>query len=161
MSETIAALLAQQAQAMPDKIFLYFGAQEVSYRELDEITNRVAAGLRALGMAKNDKLCVMLPNCPEYVYLFLGAPKLGVTIVPINTALKLDEIAYIADNSDARAIVVSPNFLPLAESIKTASDKVKEIIVVTGEGKDEGAGRGLRTFAQLLEEASEPIDEAR
>src|SRR5437762_13673753 len=95
---TIPGLLRERALQEPEKVFLYFKDREVTYRELDKITNQIAHGLEALGLKEGDKLCVMLPNCEEYVYLFLGAPKLGVTIVPINTALKRDEIAYIANN---------------------------------------------------------------
>src|SRR4051812_3820308 len=111
---TIPALLAERARTLPDKIFLYFRDLEISYQQLHEITNRLAHGLRARGFSPGDKICVMLPNCAEYVYLFLAAPKLAVTVVPVNTALKHEEVAYIAENSDARALVVSPALLELA-----------------------------------------------
>jgi long-chain acyl-CoA synthetase len=97
----------------------------------------------------------MLPNCPEYVYLFLGAPKAAITLVPLNTALKGEEIAYIADNSDARAIIVSPNFLELAQNIRSASDKMEKIIVV-GEKRE-----GTIGFEELLGGGDESIDRSR
>jgi long-chain acyl-CoA synthetase len=146
---TIPALLQERALQNPEKIYLYFGNIEVSYKELNSITNRVARGLVSLGLRPGDKLCVMLPNCPEYVYLFLGAPKAGITLVPLNTALKQDELAFITDNSDARAFVTTPSFLDLANKIRAAS----ELIVVGGE-----KGTGDRAFAELLEEADEAID---
>lgn len=158
---TIPALLAEKAQSMPEKIFLYFGSLEISYKELDSTTNRIANGLAAMGLEPGAKICVMLPNCPEYVYMFLGTPKLGAAIVPINTALKRDEIAYIADDSDASAMIVSPQFLDLAKEISSASDKMRKIIV-TG-GKESDLESGLKSeliapFAQLLEAKEDRID---
>lgn len=156
MEQTIPALLTARARAQADKIFLYFKDIEVSYGELAARTARLAGGLAQLGLVAGDKVCVMLPNCAEYVYLFLGAPRLGVTLVPINTALKQEEVAYIADNSDARAIVVTPAFLPVAQALAASSEKLRWIIVVGGE-----AAAASVPFEQLLVEAAADSDAAR
>jgi long-chain acyl-CoA synthetase len=142
---TIPALLRRQAQIYADKVFLYFHDLEVSYRALDEITNRVANGLSALGVHKGDKVCLLLPNCPEFVYCFLGAPKIGAVLVPINVSLKAEEVQYIVEHSDATTIVADPRFLPLIEAIKPACPKLENIIVA-GEAMHEGAV----PFTQIL-----------
>ncbi|MEW6734749.1 MAG: AMP-binding protein, partial [Acidobacteriota bacterium] len=153
---TIPALLSARARANPAKIFLYFRDLEVSYQKLDEITNRLAQGLAALGLRVGDKLCVMLPNCPEYVYLFLGASKLAVTLVPINIALKHDEICYIADNSDAVAIVAAGPLLGLAAAIKNSSQKLRYLIAL--DPPSESVLPEALSFAQLLNASADPID---
>lgn len=145
LKETIPALLRQRAQTTPEKVFLYFRDLEVSYRQLDEITNRVANGLAALGFQKGDKVCLLLPNCPEFVSLFLGAPKLGVVLVPLNVLLKAEEVQYIVNNSDATAIVAEARFWPLIEAIRPGCPNVKNLVMV---GEAERAG--VIPFSRLL-----------
>jgi long-chain acyl-CoA synthetase len=127
---TISELLATQAAKYGEKVFLYFGEQRISFRQMADITDKVAAGLQRLGVQAMDKVCLLLPNCLEYLYLFLGIPKLGAASVPINTALKRDEVSYIVENSDACAIVTSPLFLDLVLSLRPFCPKLQWIIVV-------------------------------
>lgn len=155
---TIPALLSTRAQSSPNKTFLYFEDLKVSYKELDLITNQVAHGLKTLGLKPQDKLCILLPNSPEYVYLFLGAPKLGVTVVPINTALKQEEIAYIIDNSDACAIVITSNHQELINNIKPTSDKLKYVLLVGEQSLSQELEAGWSNFSGLLKASNEPID---
>jgi long-chain acyl-CoA synthetase len=145
LQETIPALLRQRARSTPGKTFLYYHEVEVSYSQLDDITNRVAKGLTGLGGRKGDKVCLLLPNCPEFVYLFLGVPKSGAVLVPINVLLKAEEVQYIVNDSDATTIVAEAQFLPLIEAIRPACPKVKNIVVV---GEAERAG--VIPFTQLL-----------
>jgi long-chain acyl-CoA synthetase len=145
MKETIPHLLRLRANAAPDKTFLYFQDVEVSYSQLDETTNRMANGLLALGVQKGDKVCVLLTNRPEFVYLFLGAPKLGAVLVPINVLLKAEEVQYIVNNSDATTIVTEDKFLPLVEAIRPACPQIKHVVVV-----GEHTPTAMTPFAQWL-----------
>ncbi|NVM57816.1 MAG: AMP-binding protein, partial [Desulfobacterales bacterium] len=61
---------------------LHFDAESITYRELNLRANRVANGLRGLGVVKGDRVAIMLPNIPEFVYAFLGTLKLGAVAVP-------------------------------------------------------------------------------
>ncbi len=56
-----------------------------SYQELDEEAGRVAGGLRSLGIGKGDRVAIMLPNIPEFVFSFYSIQKLGAIAVPFNT----------------------------------------------------------------------------
>lgn len=145
LTETIPALLRRRAQSSPDKTFLYYRDLEISYRQMDDITTRVANGLAALGVQKGDKVCLLLSNCPEFIYLFLGAPKQGAVLVPINVLLKAEEVQYIVNHSDAAILVAEAQFLPLVEAIRPACPKLKQVVVV-GETKQ----AGVIPFAELL-----------
>lgn len=152
MKETIPDLLRMRAHSTPDKTFLYFHDLEVSYGQLDELTNRIAHGLIALGLNKGDKICLMLTNRPEFVYLFLAAPKVGAVLVPINVLLKAEEVQYIVNNSDATTMVVEDKFLPLIEAIRPDCPQLKQIVVV-----GEHIPVGMVSFTQLLTaSAAEP-----
>ena len=81
-------LVENQAEKFKDKIFLYWKDTTVSYKQLNELSNRVANLLYELGIRKGDKVSVYLPNMPEFVYLYLGIPKLGAVTGPVNAMFK-------------------------------------------------------------------------
>ncbi len=65
----------------------------LTYAQVDEMTGRVASGLRAAGLAPGDRIALQLPNVPEFVLTFFGALKAGLTVVPMNPLLKAPEVA--------------------------------------------------------------------
>jgi crotonobetaine/carnitine-CoA ligase len=81
--------------------------EHITYDQLDARVNRVGNALKAMGVAKNDKVCVMLPNIPEFLYAWWGNAKLGGVTVPLNTALKGEGLAYIINHSDAETIILT------------------------------------------------------
>ena len=100
--QTLGQIIGDKAETHGDKAFLqYEEGKEITYREVDEVTNRIANGLRSLGLGKGDKLATLLPNCLEEVYLWFGAAKAGIIEVPINTANKGDFLSHIINTSDA------------------------------------------------------------
>jgi len=70
-------LVESQANKYLDKVFLYWKEITISYSQLNEFTNKVANFLYDLGIRKGDKVNVYLPNMLEYVYLYLGIPKIN------------------------------------------------------------------------------------
>lgn len=115
-------LLEDRAVQYGDREFLDFkGTRSISYREFNEAANRFGNGLAALGLAKDKKLAIMLPNCPEYLFLLFGAAKFGAVTVPINTGYKGTLLTHLLNNSDAEILVVDEQF---AEIINEIADKV-------------------------------------
>lgn len=100
-----------------------------SYQELDEQASRVAGGLASLGIGKGDRVAMMLPNIPEFVFTFFGIQKLGAVAVPFNTMYKGREISYILQDSGAKAIVCLTSFSNLINEIKTDSPALEHVIV--------------------------------
>jgi crotonobetaine/carnitine-CoA ligase len=123
-------LLEDRAAHYGERPFLNFkGERTITYRELNETANRLANGLRALGLGKEGKLAVMLPNCPEYLGLLFGAAKLGAVTVPINTAYKGDLLAHIINNSDAQILVVDESYLGTVKEIADRVDGLGLVLV--------------------------------
>ena len=79
--------------------------REWSRGELLAECNRIAHGLRELGLEKGDTVAAMLPNCAEFVALNLAVTQIGMYLVPINWHLAAPEVAYILDDSGARVFV--------------------------------------------------------
>ena len=59
------------------KVFLYYGNDEVTYSDFDTKINQVANGLVEIGVKKEDRVCLMLPNIPEFLYSWFGLAKIG------------------------------------------------------------------------------------
>jgi long-chain acyl-CoA synthetase len=100
-----------------------------SYLELDEQASRVAGGLQALGIKPGDRVAIMLPNIPEFVFTFFGIQKLGAVAVPFNTTYKGREISFILQDSGARAIVCLTSYSNLINEIRSDAPTLEHVIV--------------------------------
>ena len=76
----------------PDKTFIEIGGQSKSYLEFYDGARKAAAMFADLGIRKEDRVCLFLPNCIEYVYSWFGLSLIGAISVPVNTAYKLSLI---------------------------------------------------------------------
>lgn len=153
----IGRVLEEQAAIHGDRLFLDFkGESEVSYRQLDQNSARFANGFMELGIGKDAKVAVMLPNCPEYLYCWFGLAKIGAVMVPVNTAHKGELLQYIIDSSDAEMIVTDEALLGRIRQVEAQLGKVKRILV---QGWHSGLGTGkieTSALADLARASSEP-----
>ncbi|MCZ6906440.1 MAG: AMP-binding protein, partial [Deltaproteobacteria bacterium] len=88
---TVGELLDRAASLDPDKTYLYFRDREVSFQSFREYSLRAATLFRDLGVRRGDRVCLFLPNCPEFLYAWFGLSRLGAICVPINPAYKKEE----------------------------------------------------------------------
>jgi len=130
-------LLETQSEKDPAKVFLYFGEQEVTYKEFDENVNRAANAFLSLGLQKGDRVCFFLPNCPEYLYGWLGLAKIGAILVPINTNYKTEEMRYILDHSEANTLLVHASLKGVVETIRPETPSVRTFLSL-GDKKEAG-----------------------
>jgi crotonobetaine/carnitine-CoA ligase len=113
----IRQLLESRVRQHPDKAFLIFEDQIISYADFDTTVNRVASGFLRLGIRAGDRVCVMLSNCPEFLYAWFGLMKIGAILVPINSAFRRTETQYIVQHAEAAAIVVDAVTGPVVADI--------------------------------------------
>src|SRR5215510_11145905 len=113
-------LLKQRVSATPGKLFLCSEADKrrFSYKEFEAAVIRTANMLAAHGVEKGDVVRLLLPNSVEYVIAYFACWQLGALAGPINSLLKSQEIAYVISNSEAKALLVNSEFLPVIESIR-------------------------------------------
>ncbi len=90
-----------------------------TYPQTNERVNRLANGLLSLGLSKGDRVAVLMENSIEIIELYLATAKAGLVIVPINFRLVGPEIAYIANNSDARAFIAHDMFAAEVDRVKS------------------------------------------
>lgn len=132
---SIRETLEQAAEKFGDKTFVIFGDQEISFREVDRMSNLVANAFQSEGIHKGDRVAFMLPNRPEFLYLWFGVNKIGASMVPINTELTPFEVEYQLNHSESKIVVTDQKLLPtIQEACKTAQSIFK-IIVLDMEGE--------------------------
>ncbi len=105
------------------------GTDEITYKELSEKSDQICNFLTSIGIAPRDRVLVCLKNSLAYPISFFGAIKAGIIAVPTSTLLSGSEVKYLAEDSQASAIVLSAsmydNLVPYLENI----DNLKTIIV--------------------------------
>ncbi len=125
-------LLEERTKEYKKNPALIFGGKQISYQQLNENVNKLANGLKNLGINKGDRVAIMLPNIPEFIYSFFALQKLGVIAVPFNTMYKGREIIHILNDCGAKAIIALSNFASLINEIKTDVTSLEHVIL-TGE----------------------------
>ena len=116
-SSTIGDIITRSARRTPTAPALAFGDRSWTYRALDEGSTRVAAHLLARGLVKGDRVAAFGKNSDAYVLLWLGTVKAGLIHVPINYALTGRELAYLLDQSGARAAYADPSLVPSLDAV--------------------------------------------
>jgi len=148
----IRELLENQAQKYPDKIFLYFDEEKITYQDFNLTVNHVANSFKKMGIDKGDMVAIMLPNSPEFLYTWMGLNKIGAVEVPINVGFKETEVQYILQHSEASGIVIDQDYYPILSTIKKKELPNLKNIISCG---DEDPPPGSIPFSTLLEEKAE------
>jgi benzoate-CoA ligase len=105
-------------------------AGALSYGELDDRVRRLAAGLRALGIRREERVLLLMLDGTDWPVSFLGAIYAGIVPVAVNTLLTADDYAYMLEHSRAQAVLVSGALLPALATAMTKSDhEVQKVIV--------------------------------
>jgi len=100
-----------EAESHPDRVALVCDdGSEVSYGQLADEQNRVANGLRALGLQRGDRVVVELQNEPEFFEVALATSQIGVYFVPVNFHSTGSDVAYILEDSRASVFIVDEPF---------------------------------------------------
>lgn len=89
----------------------------MTYAQMNALANRCADVLTALGIAKGDRVALLMPNSVEFCCLFYGAAKLGAVAVPINTRLAAPEVSFILSDSGSKVVIYGAPSAPVIDAI--------------------------------------------
>jgi long-chain acyl-CoA synthetase len=103
---TLPELLAQTAAKSPDAAALLYFGTSISYQQLEEQVNRLAAGLQALGVAKGDRVALMMPNCPQFVISYFGALRAGAIVTATSSMYTAREAAHQWNDAGVKVVIV-------------------------------------------------------
>jgi len=143
-----AEMLAQTAARYPEHVAVVFNDVNLTYRELEALVNAFARALLALGISRGQAVCLLMTNRAEYVISWFAIARIGAVASPMNPAYKEREIAYQLSNSDAVAIVVQQELLPLVEAVRAQAPALEHIITVGPSASDQSPR--LHSFSHLL-----------
>jgi long-chain acyl-CoA synthetase len=163
MSFNLAVILSESTHSSPDRPVAVFAGGQLTYRELDQASDRLAASLTAIGIKPGEPVALQLPNIPQFLISYFGILKAGGIVVPLNVMLTAPEVAFHLGDSGARVLITWEGIL--AEAAKGAEAAGLDRIYAVGHAADSG---GAIPFERLLEVAvprfemasREPMDTA-
>ena len=146
---TLGQLLAAVVRRNPNKVYLYHGKHQLTYQELLGYSLRAAAVFRDMGVVPGERVGVYLPNGREFLIIWMGLSLMGAICVPINTAYRRDEMAYILNNAETKVVVSHPTLMPVADEAAGMCPFLSGRLIVDG---PVGAHPGWEDFWTLLRE---------
>ena len=105
MSFNLATILTETTLAAPDAPVCRIGGTTTTYRELDDLSGRAAAGLREAGLSPGQVVALQLPNIPQFLIAYFGALKAGLVVLPLNPLLMAPELEYHLTDSAAALLI--------------------------------------------------------
>jgi long-chain acyl-CoA synthetase len=145
--ETLADLLAPGLALAPDKVAIHYEGKEITYRQLDDLSNRVANMIIGLGIQPGERVSAHLDNRPEFIFIFIGMMKAGVVLVPTNVMYTASEMSHMLSDSGAKGVFVLSPFE--GKMFEVEAPELEHIIVVGATHDD----RSL-SFDELMESSS-------
>ena len=120
--------LEESARRYPDKACTIFKGAKISYKEMDALTNRLAAGLADLGIEKGDRVGIFMPNTPQFLMAYFAVLKIGGVVVATNPMYSGREIEHQANDSGMEIMLVMSNFYNQVKEVQHKT-KIKQLIV--------------------------------
>ena len=108
----------------------------VTYRDFDDDSNRVANGIKALGLGANDRVGVILPNSLEYAVADFGVYKSGAALVPSNMMVSERDIAYILKDASVKMVFAHVSLTEKIKAMRPELPLLQHVVIVGGPGGD-------------------------
>ncbi|MDP3139995.1 MAG: AMP-binding protein [Burkholderiaceae bacterium] len=162
---TIGRLVADKAHRNGERTFLHFmqDGRRLSYREVDELSARIANGLLEQGLGQGSHIAVIMENCPEQMLLYFAIGRIGAVAVPVNTSARGKLLAYFLTQSDSIAVVVEEEFAQRTCEALDEAPAIGRLIVLRAPGQSppmsplpRREGLPVTDFALLLQAPSQP-----
>ena len=128
---TVPEMLTQTAANAPaGTALIYFGAR-ISYGQLQDHVNRMAAGLQAIGVTKGDRVALLMPNCPQFVISYFGVLRAGAIVTATSCMYTPRELIHQWNDSGASVVIADRRLYPL---IKAALPQIASVrhVILTG-----------------------------
>ncbi len=124
----LVAMLDESYKKYADRVAYTFMGKQVSYAQIDSQSRAFAGYLQSLGLAKGDRVAVMMPNVPQYPVAVAGILRAGLVLVNVNPLYTPRELEHQLKDSGAKAIVILENFATTLEAVQ-AQTPVKHVVV--------------------------------
>src|SRR6476659_8639795 len=116
-----------------NKVCLYFEDQSFTYGQTALMSNRVGNALRELGVEIEDRVLIVLPDCPEFVWTWFGAARIGAVITMVNPLLPAEDYKYYLEYTRARVAIVHESLLNTFAEAAANAEYLRSVLVVQNE----------------------------
>lgn len=140
-----------------ERAAVLFEDQRITYSQLLTQANKFANALRELGVQEGDRVILRTPNIPPALVANFAILKLGAVCTPTSPLFSRAEIAHVANDSEAVAVIVSSALLGEVEAARENFQTVKQIIVVGGDAA-EAKAKGFLAYGELLQSGGPTLD---
>lgn len=146
------------SEGREDKPAILCGNEIITYGDLYRNMNRVGNALKNIGVRMEQRVAILMPDCPECVYAFFGAMKIGAISIPMNTILKPSAYEYLLNDSRAHVLIVHSSFLDTIMGIRGNLKYLEHIVVADDKG---GAPLSLKKLMSDASAELEPEDTSK
>ncbi len=140
-------LLEKSVLTHPDKIALDFGDHQITYKTLLEIIHKMATGLIDSGVNKGDRIAILLPNTPHFIFSYYATLSVGGIVVTLNTLSQRDELSLIINETTPNVIIVWDKFYT---RIQKLNYNFKNVFVLGN-----NVPRGCKSLTALIAQSAE------
>jgi len=144
-------LLEEAAQKYPQRACTIFKGGRISYRKMNRLTDRLAAGLAALGVKKGDRVGIFMPNSPQFVIAYFAILKAGGVVVATNPLYSGREIEHQLNDAGVEVMLVMSNFYKTIKQVQP-NTRLRTVIVTNIKEALPGVLRTLFTFSSEVKE---------
>ncbi len=148
------------ARGWGERTALLFEDQRITYAQLSAQANKLGNALRELGIGEGDRILLRTPTIPPAVVANFAILKLGAVCTPISPLFSRAEIAHVANDSEAVAIIVHAALLAELEAARENLKTIRHIIVIGGDPA-ELKPKGYRLYAELLQSGAATLAPVR
>ena len=154
-------ILDTAAVDLPDRPATAFLGAELTFQQIKDRSDPFAAALAGLGIAKGDRVGIMLPNCPQYIVAAFAVLRLGAIIVNVNPTYTAREVLTVANDSAMRVLITLDRLAPLAIGVRDQTRIEHLVVTALGEYSAERAAPprvdGAVAFTDLLSGARDAV----
>ncbi|MEN9314547.1 MAG: hypothetical protein RIS35_940 [Pseudomonadota bacterium] len=134
MAYTVLGAARASARAHADEVAYITGSRNWTFREIDELSDRIAQGLLSIGVGYGDRVACLTKHTAQCVALAIAAQKCGAVCMPVNWRLAPAEISDIVDHGQAKLMMVDAEFLEAAQALETPSIRLTVLTDIGVEG---------------------------
>ncbi len=131
-------LLSATAAKWPGSTAFSCGKQRISYRELDGVTDRLAAGIRSFGVESGSTVVLLLPNGLDFVVAYYGILKAGCTVCAVNPLSRQKELIHALTDTGATMLITSNDYYSVVREAQPGTS-LKTVVLAGGPGEAPGA----------------------
>jgi fatty-acyl-CoA synthase len=159
-TNTLGCVLRTICAKYGDKKAIIFNDRSVRYCDVWTCSVNLARSLRGLGVGKNDRVAIILPNSFEYLYVYFACFTIGAWAVPISTRWEKEEIHNVLADSDVKAIIYQDrigiiNYTSILHSLRSALPLCERYLYIGNNGMPDA----LRLYGLIYENGDGGVDE--